>query len=106
MCLGVTGSTGFIVGLGRAGQAGTVVATVLRAALVLAVVLTLAHWVRSAATLLIGVMAGTAGATATSVLVVYDDLRLLSLNVSRLGTAMLALRALNALLLDKGYFAR
>ncbi|KLO28974.1 FecCD family ABC transporter permease [Mycobacterium haemophilum] len=125
--VGAGSGAGFIAGLAGAGRAGTVVAAVVGAALVLAVVLTLAHWVRSAATLLlIGVMVGAAGTAATSVLVVYADPRriqqyllwglgsfagtswsdlrlLLPLTASGLVAAALTIRPLNALLLGEGY---
>ena len=93
----------------------------------LAVVLTLARWVRSAATLLlIGVMVGAAGTAVVSVLLVYadpqrveqyllwglgsfagttwPDLRLLLPVVAAgMAAAALTVRALNALLLGESY---
>ena len=124
---GAGSGAGFVAGLAGASRAGTVAAAVVGAALVLAVVLTLAHWVRSAATLLlIGVMVGAAGTAATSVLIVYadprriqqfllwglgsfagttwSDLRLmLPLTALGLVAAALTVRPLNALLLGEEY---
>jgi cobalamin transport system permease protein len=120
-------SGGFIAGLAETGRAGVVTAAVSGAALVLTVVLTLAHWVRSAATLLlIGVMVGAASTAAISVLLAYAnpqriqdyllwglgsfagttwaDLRLLlPLAASGLVAPALTVRPLNALLLGEGY---
>lgn len=125
--LGAGSGGSFIAGMTRAGSAGVVTAAVSGAALVLTVVLTLARWVRSAATLLlIGVMVGAASTAAISVLLVYadpqriqgyllwglgsfagtswPDLRLL-LPLTALGlvSAALTVRPLNALLLGESY---
>ena len=123
-----TGSgAGFTAGLAGGGRAGMAVAAAVGAATVLAIVLTLARWVRSAASLLlIGVMVGAAGTAVVSVLLVYadpqriqqyllwglgsfagtswPDLRLL-LPVVAVGmtAAALTVRALNAQLLGESY---
>lgn len=118
---------GFTLALVESGRAGVVLAAALGAAAVLGIVLALARWVRSAATLLlIGVMVGAASTAIVAVLLVYadaqrvqqyllwglgsfagttrGDLRLLVPLVG-LGVAAAALtvRALNALLLGEGY---
>ena len=123
-----TGSgAGFTAGLAGGGRVGVAVAAAVGAATVLAVVLTLARWVRSAATLLlIGVMVGAAGTAVVSVLLVYadpqrvqqyllwglgsfagttwPDLRLLLPAVAAgMAAAALTVRALNALLLGESY---
>lgn len=65
---------GFTAGLATMGRAGIVVAAALGAGLVLALILVLARWVKSAVTLLlIGVMIGSATTAAVSVLLVYGD---------------------------------
>jgi iron complex transport system permease protein len=121
-----TGSS-FTAALAGAGRVGVAVAAAAGAATVLALVLTLARWVRSAATLLlIGVMVGAATTAVVSVLLVYadpqhmqqyllwglgsfaatnwQDMQLL-LPIVALGVAAAALtvRALNALLLGESY---
>lgn len=117
---------GFTAGLGG-GRAGVIAAAAVGASLVLAAVLTLARWVRSAATLLlIGVMVGAASTAIVSVLLVYADpqrvteyllwglgsfagttiadLRLLlPLVTVGLLASTLTVRALNALLLGEDY---
>jgi iron complex transport system permease protein len=120
-----TGS-GFTAGL-AGDRIGMAIAAAVGAAAVLAVIVALAHWVRSAATLLlIGVMISAAATAVVSVLLVYadpqrvqqyllwglgsfagtswQDLRLL-LPVAAVGiaAAALTLRALNALLLGENY---
>jgi iron complex transport system permease protein len=66
----------FTAGLAGAGRAGVVLAATAGAALVLAIVLVLARWVRSAATLLlVGVMVGAASSATVSVLLAYADPR-------------------------------
>ncbi len=121
-----TGS-GFTAGLAGGGRAGVAIAAAAGAAAVLAIVLSLARWVRSAATLLlIGVMLGAASTALVSVLLVYadpqrvqqyllwglgsfagttwQDLRLLLPAVAvGLATAALTVRGLNALLLGESY---
>ena len=120
-----TGS-GFTAGLTN-DRIGVTVAAAVGAAAVLAVVLTLAHWVRSPATLLlIGVMVSAAATAVVSVLLVYadplrvqqylmwglgsfagttwGDLRLmLPVVVAGVAAAAFTLRALNALLLGENY---
>jgi iron complex transport system permease protein len=110
-----------------AGRVGVVAAAAVGAAAVLAVVLTLARWVRSAATLLlIGVMVGAAATAVVSVLLVYadpqrvqqfllwglgsfagtswPDLRpLLLVIIAGSAAAAFTVRALNALLLGESY---
>jgi iron complex transport system permease protein len=117
----------FTTGLAGSGRVGVAIVAAVGAGTVLAIVLTLARWVRSAATLLlIGVMVGAATTAVVSVLLVYadpqrvqqyllwglgsfagttwQDLRLL-LPVVALGLAAAAwtVRALNALLLGESY---
>ncbi|BBU23930.1 transport system permease [Mycobacterium xenopi] len=119
--------SGFTTRLAEAGRASVVLAATVGAALVLATVLVLARWVRSAPTLLlIGVMVGAASTAVVNVLLVYADpqrvqqyllwglgsfasttwadLRLL-LPVVALGlvASALTVRPLNALLLGEGY---
>jgi iron complex transport system permease protein len=118
---------GFTAGLGGGGRIGVVTAAAVGAGSVLAIVLTLAHRVRSAATLLlIGVMIGAASAAIVSVLLVYADPQrvqqyllwgmgsfagtswadlqlLLPIVVVGLTAAALTVRALNALLLGESY---
>ncbi|WIM87809.1 iron ABC transporter permease [Candidatus Mycobacterium wuenschmannii] len=120
-----TGS-GFTAGL-AGGRAAMAVAAAVGAAAVLALILVLAHWVRSAATLLlIGVMVSAAATAVVSVLLVYaDPLRvqqyllwglgsfagttwwdlklLLPVVAAGIAVAALAVRALNALLLGENY---
>jgi iron complex transport system permease protein len=120
-----TGS-GFTAGL-AGGRVGVVVAAAVGAAAVLAIIVTLARWVRSAASLLlIGVMVSAAAAAVVSVLLVYADpqrvqqyllwglgsfagttwwdLRLLlPLVAVGMAAAALTVRALNALLLGESY---
>jgi iron complex transport system permease protein len=123
-----TGSgAGFTAGLAGGGRVGVTIAAAAGAAAVLAIVLTLARWVRSAATLLlIGVMVGAASSAVVGVLLVYadpqrvqqyllwglgsfaatswQDLRLLLPVVSvGIAAAALTIRALNALLLGESY---
>jgi iron complex transport system permease protein len=110
-----------------AGRVGVVAAAAVGAAAVLAVVLTLARWARSAATLLlIGVMVGAAATAVVSVLLVYadpqrvqqfllwglgsfagtswPDLRpLLLVIIAGSAAAAFTVRALNALLLGESY---
>lgn len=73
---GVGGSVtgGFTAGLAGLGRVGIVLAATLGAAAVLAAVLVLARWIRSAVTLLVvGVMVGYAASAVVSVLLVYTD---------------------------------
>lgn len=117
---------GFTAGLGG-GRAAVVAAAAFGAALVLSVVLALARWVQSAATLLlVGVMVGAASTAIVSVLLVYadpqritqyllwglgsfagttwSDLRLLlPLVAVGLVASAATVRALNALLLGEDY---
>jgi iron complex transport system permease protein len=121
-------ATGSGFGAGLAGdRIGMIVAAAMGAAVVLAAIVALAHWVRAAASLLlIGVMISAATTAVVSVLLVYadpqrvqqyllwglgsfagtswQDLRLL-LPVVAVGmcAAALTLRALNALLLGENY---
>jgi len=121
-----TGS-GFTAGLAGGSRVGVAFAAAVGAGAVLAVVLSLARWVRSAATLLlIGVMLGAASTALVSVLLVYadpqrvqqyllwglgsfagttwQDLRLLLPAVAvGLVAAALTVRGLNALLLGESY---
>lgn len=125
--ISVGSGAGFTTGLGTGGRAGVVLAAAVGAGTVLAIVLVLARWVRSAATLLlIGVMVGAASTAIVSVLLVYADpqrvqqyllwglgsfagttwadLRLLlPLVASGLVASALTVRALNALLLGEAY---
>lgn len=120
-------SAGFTAGVAGLGRVGVVLAAAAGAAVVLALVLLLARWVRSSVTLLlIGVMVGSASTAVVSVLLVYaepqraqqfllwglgsfsgttwSDLRLLAPIVAAgLAAALLTVRALNALLLGEGY---
>jgi len=67
-------SGAFTADLAGLGRAGVVLAAAIGAALVLAVILILSRWVRSAVTLLvIGVMLGSATSAIVSVLLVYTD---------------------------------
>ncbi|WP_240134493.1 FecCD family ABC transporter permease [Streptomyces sp. MUM 178J] len=122
---GVAGSfTGDLAGLGRI---GVIVAAALGAACVLALVLTLSRWVRSAVTLLvIGVMIGSAATALVSVALVYarperaqqfviwglgsfsattwpDLAVMLPVIGAGLLTALLTAKRLNALLLGEDY---
>ncbi|MFJ1733656.1 FecCD family ABC transporter permease [Streptomyces sp. NPDC088254] len=122
---GVTGSfTGDLAGLGRV---GVVIAASLGAAAVLALVLLLSRWVRSAVTLLvIGVMIGSAATAVVGVMLVYarperaqqfvvwglgsfgattwPDLHvMLPVVGAGLLTALLTAKRLNALLLGEDY---
>lgn len=122
---GVAGTfTGGLAGLGRI---GTVLAAAIGAGSVLALILLLSRWVRSAVTLLlIGVMVGAASAALVSVLLVHADpqraqqfllwglgsfsgttwmdLRVLApVVVIGLAAALINTRALNALLLGENY---
>lgn len=125
--VGAGSGAGFISGLAGAGRIGVIVAAVLGAVLVLTIVVLLARWVASVATLLlVGVMVGAASTAAVSVLLAYADpqriqqyllwglgsftatawpeLRLLLLvTVVGLTVAALTIRPLNALLLGEGY---
>lgn len=120
-------AAGFTAGFGGGGRTGMVAAAAVGAGLVLALVLGLARWVRSAATLLlIGVMVGAASTAIVSVLLIYADPRrvqqflvwslgsfagtswadlrlLLPLTVAGVAVAALTVRPLNALLLGEGY---
>lgn len=119
-------TAGFTAGLGG-GRTAVVLAAAVGAGLVLALVLTLSRWVRSAATLLlIGVMVGAASTAIVAVLLVYADPRrvqqfllwglgsfagtswadlrlLLPLVAAGIAVAALTVRPLNALLLGEGY---
>jgi iron complex transport system permease protein len=123
----LAGGSGAGFGAAGAGRTGVVAAAVVGAAAVLTVVLTLARWVRSSATLLlIGVMVGAAVTAVVSVLLVYadpqrvqqflvwglgsfagtswSDLRwLLPAVAASLVVAALTVRSLNALLLGESY---
>ncbi|RJK96539.1 iron ABC transporter permease [Vallicoccus soli] len=126
--VGAGGSgAGFAAGLAGAGRVGVVVAAALGSALVLALVLLLARWARSAVTLLlVGVMVGSASTAALSVLLVWteperaqqfllwglgsfsattwSDLRVLApCVVAGLAAAAASARALDALLLGEAY---
>lgn len=124
-----SGSTaaGITAGLGGGGRAAVVLAAAIGAAAVLALVLLLSRWVRSAATLLlIGVMLGAASTAIVAVFLVYADPRrvqqfllwglgsfagtswsdlrwLLPLTAAGVVAAALTVRPLNALLLGEGY---
>ncbi|MGA8544455.1 MAG: iron ABC transporter permease [Mycobacterium sp.] len=123
----IAAGAGFTEVLAGTGRAGVVIAAAVGAATVLTIVLMLARWVRSAATLLlIGVMVGAASTAIVSVLLVYADpqrvqqfllwglgsfadttwadLRLLlPLVAAGLVASALTLRGLNALLLGESY---
>jgi cobalamin transport system permease protein len=123
----IAAGAGFTEAFAGTGRTGVVFAAAVGAAAVLTIVLMLARWVRSAATLLlIGVMVGAASTAIVSVLLVYADpqrvqqyllwglgsfadttwadLRLLlPLVVLGLVTSALTLRGLNALLLGDSY---
>jgi iron complex transport system permease protein len=125
--IAVGAGSGFTAGFAESGRVDVVVAAAVGAATVLAIVLVLARWVRSAATLLlIGVMVGAASTALVSVLLVYADpqrvaqylrwglgsfasttwadLRLLlPLVASGMVVSALTVRPLNALLLGEGY---
>ena len=120
-------SAGFTAGVAGLGRAGVVLAAAVGAAAVLALVLLLSRWVRSAVTLLlVGVMIGSASTAIVSVLLVYAnpqraqqfllwglgsfagtswaDLRLMGVVVAVGIIAALAnSRALNALLMGENY---
>lgn len=120
-------AAGFTAGFGGGGRTGMVLAAAVGAGAVLALVLGLARWVRSAATLLlIGVMVGAASTAIVSVLLIYADPRrvqqflvwslgsfagtswadlrlLLPLTAAGVAVAALTVRPLNALLLGEGY---
>lgn len=122
---GVAGS--FTANIGGAGRAGVVTAAAVGAAIVLAVIMVISHWVQSAVTLLlIGVMIGSAATAAVSVLLVYaepqraqqflvwglgsfsgtswSDLKfLVPIVAAGIAVAMMTVRALNALLLGEQY---
>lgn len=124
---GFDAGAGFTSGVAGSGRPGVVVAAAVGAAAVLTLVLTLARWVRSAAMLLlVGVMVGAASTAIVSVLLLYADPRrvqqyllwgmgsfaattradmrlLLPLVAAGLATALLTIRALNAMLLGEGY---
>jgi iron complex transport system permease protein len=125
--IGSGSGAGFTAGLSGGGRIGVITAAAVGAGSVLAIVLTLAHRVRSAATLLlIGVMVGAASTAIVSVLLVYADPQrvqqyllwgmgsfagtswadlqlLLPIVVIGLTAAALTVRALNALLLGESY---
>lgn len=120
-------SAGFTAGLAGLGRAGVVLAAAAGSAIVLALVLTLARWVKTASVLLlIGVMVGSATTAIVSVMLVYTDPQraqqfllwglgsfasttwrdlalLLPLVAVALLAAALTVRPLNALLLGEGY---
>lgn len=122
---GVAGS--FTANVAGAGRAGVVVAAAVGAGIVMAIIMTLSHWVRSAVTLLlIGVMIGSAATAAVSVILVYaepqraqqflvwglgsfsatswSDLNILiPVVVVGIVIALMTVRALNALLLGEEY---
>jgi iron complex transport system permease protein len=122
---GVAGS--FTENLAGAGRVGVVVAAAFGAACVLALVLVLSRWVRSAVTLLvIGVMIGSAATAVVSVMLVYarpehaqqfvmwglgsfsattwPDLQvMLPVVGAGLAAALLITKRLNALMLGEGY---
>ncbi len=125
----VAGSAGagFTAGVAGAGRAGVVLAAATGAAAVLGAVLVLSRFTRSPATLLlVGVMVGSAGTAAVSVLLVYADPQrvqqyllwglgsfagtdwadirlLLSVTAAGLVVAAVSVRELNALLLGETY---
>lgn len=125
--IGGGGASGLTTGLAGLGRAGVVIAAALGAAGVLMLIVVLSRWVRSAVTLLlIGVMLGSATTAIVSVLLVYadpqrsqqylvwglgsftattwSDLKLLvPVVLGGIVVALLAVRALNALLLGEGY---
>lgn len=122
----IAGGSGFTAGL-ASGRAGVAVAASAGAAAVLAVIVTLARWVRAVTTLLlIGVMVGAAASALVTVLLAYadplrvqqyllwglgsfaattwSDLGLLAPAVALgIAAAALTVRALNALLLGENY---
>lgn len=121
------GASSFTAGLAGMGRAGVVIAASLGALLVLAIIVVLSAWVRSAVTLLlIGVMLGSATTALVSVLLVradpaaaqrylmwgqgsfaattWGDLRIMApVTAAGIVVAFLIVRALNALLLGPGY---